>query len=97
MIDGHEFLPAASAGLAIFPDDGKDSEQLRRAADAAMYCAKNSGRNRLQTFGSQNETLDRVRMEEELRTALRRGRFVVRYQPKVNPNGRLAGLEALVR
>jgi diguanylate cyclase (GGDEF)-like protein len=96
-IAGHEIEASASIGIAIFPDDGMDAEKLLRAADAAMYCAKDLGRDRAQAFSGCNETLDRVRMEEELRIALREGYFIVHYQPKVGVERKLAGFEALVR
>jgi diguanylate cyclase (GGDEF)-like protein len=96
-VDGHEVGASASIGIAVFPDDGMDAEKLQRAADAAMYCAKEQGRDRAQAFSTRNETLDRVRMDEELRIALRDGYFVVYYQPKVGADRKLVGFEALVR
>jgi diguanylate cyclase (GGDEF)-like protein len=97
IVDGHEIGASASIGIAIFPDDGTEAEVLQRAADAAMYCAKDLGRDRAEAFATRNETLDQVRMDEELRVALREGHFVVHYQPKVGPDRKLAGFEALVR
>ena len=97
LTDGHEIGLSASVGIAVFPDDGTDTDTLQRAADAAMYCAKELGRDRAQTFASRNDTLDRARMEEALRIALREGYFVVHYQPKVGVDRKLAGFEALVR
>jgi diguanylate cyclase (GGDEF)-like protein len=97
VIEGHEIGASASIGIAVFPDDGRDIEKLQRAADAAMYCAKDLGRDRTQAFSTRNETLDRVRMDEELRVALREGYFIVHYQPKVGVDRKLAGFEALVR
>jgi EAL domain-containing protein (putative c-di-GMP-specific phosphodiesterase class I) len=84
-------------GIAIYPDDGTEPEQLQRAADSAMYCAKKLGRNRFQTFAAKNDTLDRARMDEQLRLALRHRWFVVHYQSKIRADGEFAGLEALVR
>jgi diguanylate cyclase (GGDEF)-like protein len=97
LIDGQQIDISASAGFAIFPEDGTDPEQLERAADAAMYHAKEMGRDRAEAFATRNESLDRVRMEEEIRLALRHGYFVVYYQPKVGSDRRVVGLEALVR
>jgi diguanylate cyclase (GGDEF)-like protein len=96
-VDGRTLVATASGGLALFPDDGADPEDLKREADAAMYCAKAAGRDRMQSFRMRNEKLDRVRMEQELRVALRQGWFSVHYQPKIGANGSLEGLEALVR
>jgi diguanylate cyclase (GGDEF)-like protein len=96
-IDGHEISSSASAGIAVFPDDANDAEKLQRAADAAVYSAKDSGRDRVQTFSTRNEVLNRARMDEKLREALREGHFIVHYQPKVSANRKPAGFEALVR
>jgi diguanylate cyclase (GGDEF)-like protein len=97
LIDGNLIEASASAGFAMFPEDGRDAEQLERAADAAMYHAKDLGRDRLEAFATRNETLDRVRMEQEVRLALRNGYFVVYYQPKVSADRKVVGFEALVR
>jgi diguanylate cyclase (GGDEF)-like protein len=97
VIDGHHLKASASVGIAIFPDDAKDSEQLERAADAAMYHAKDLGRDRAEAFATRNETLDRARMEREVRIGLRLGYFVVYYQPKVGVDRKVVGFEALVR
>ena len=97
VVDGHQIDASASVGIAIFPDDGIDAESLQRAADAAMYCAKDLGRDRAETFSTRNDTLDRARMDEALRMALREGYLVVHYQPKVGADRKLAGFEALVR
>lgn len=96
-VQGVTMAVSGSVGIAMFPDDGSDPDQLQRDADAAMYCAKNLGRNRIQAFGSRNETLDRVRMEQDLRQALKDGSFEVYYQPKVAADGHFGGLEALLR
>jgi diguanylate cyclase (GGDEF)-like protein len=96
-IEGHEIVASASIGIALFPEDGNDAETLQRAADAAMYYAKDLGRDRAESFSTRNETLDLTRMDEELRVALREGYFVVHYQPKVGVDRKLAGFEALVR
>lgn len=97
VLEGHQVETNASAGVALYPDDGRNAEQLERAADAAMYHAKDLGRNRVQAFATRNETLDRARMEEELRTGLSNGYFVVHYQPKVRADRKIVGFEALIR
>jgi diguanylate cyclase (GGDEF)-like protein len=97
VIDGHTLHVSASLGIALFPDDGVEPEELKREADAAMYCAKGMGRNRMQTFSSRNYSLDRARMDQEMRAALREDRFKVHYQPKVGSDGMFGGFEALLR
>ncbi|MDQ1474258.1 MAG: hypothetical protein QOJ99_5738 [Bryobacterales bacterium] len=96
-VDGRTVLATASGGLSLFPDDGVEPEDLKREADAAMYCAKEAGRDRMQSFSMRNEKLDRVRMQQELRVALREGWFSVHYQPKIGADGSLKGLEASAR
>ena len=96
-VEGHKVSISASAGIAFFPDDETEGENLQRDADAAMYCAKDQGRDRVQVFSSRNESLDRVRMEQELHVALRENRFSVHYQAKICANGEFGGFEALLR
>ncbi len=96
-VEGRTVVTTASIGIAIFPDDGTGAEDLKRGADAAMYCAKELGRNRLQVFSTRNDTLDNVRLDQELKRALRERLFTVHYQPKVNADGGFAGMEALLR
>jgi diguanylate cyclase (GGDEF)-like protein len=97
VINGNQIDTSASIGMAVYPEDGTDAEKLRRAATAAMCCARDLGRDRAETFSARHEILDRARMDEALREALRDGSFVVHYQPKVGVDRRLAGFEALVR
>jgi diguanylate cyclase (GGDEF)-like protein len=97
LIHGREVAASASIGISIYPQDGNSAEELLRHADAAMYSAKDCGRSNVQPFGSRSGELDRIRMNEELKLALANNRFVVYYQPKVEVDGTLAGLEALVR
>lgn len=97
IIDAHSIAGTASVGIAMFPGDGVEAEDLRREADAAMYCAKNLGGNRVLSFSARNRTLDSVRMSRELNFALRDRMFTVHYQPKVAADGHFGGLEALLR
>lgn len=97
VVDGFPIASRASAGIAIFPGDGKDSEQLQRAVSAATRHARNLGGDRAEAFATRNETLDRVRMDEEIRLGLSQGYFVIYYQPKVGSDRKVVGFEALVR
>lgn len=99
-IDGHEFFPTCSMGVAVYPADGDDVETLMTHADIAMYRAKESGRNNFQFYAaSMNaQTMERLHMEGELRHALARDEFVLHYQPQVDlRSGRVVGMEALLR
>jgi len=89
-----------SIGAAIYPEDGDTSEELIKNADAAMYQAKDDGRNTYQ-FYNQSMTVkafERISMEASFRNALKNTEFVVYYQPQINAETELlVGMEALVR
>jgi diguanylate cyclase (GGDEF)-like protein/PAS domain S-box-containing protein len=97
---GHEVFVTASVGIAAFPGDGSDAETLIGAADAAMYRAKQSGRNAYQFFTAEINQRSRARAQlgAELRRALEREEFALVYQPKFRLADRGAGgAEALLR
>ncbi len=99
-VDGHELFVTASAGAALFPRDGADGEALLSKADAAMYRAKALGRNRFQYWSeTMNERMgERLELLGQLRQAVERNELRLHYQPQVSlPDGRLCGVEALVR
>ncbi|HJV12090.1 MAG TPA: EAL domain-containing protein, partial [Burkholderiales bacterium] len=99
-IHGKEVFITASVGIAAFPADGADAETLIGAADAAMYRAKQSGRNAYQFFTAEINQRSRARaqMGVELRRALEREEFTLVYQPKYTlADRKLSGAEALLR
>ena len=99
-VHGKEVFVTASVGIAAFPSDGADAETLLRAADAAMYRAKQAGRNAYQFFTPEINQRSRVRaqMAVELRRALEREEFALVYQPKYQLVDRqVSGAEALLR
>jgi diguanylate cyclase (GGDEF)-like protein/PAS domain S-box-containing protein len=99
-LGGHEFFITASIGIALYPGDGEDTETLLRNADAAMYRAKEQGRNNFQLYSpAMNvKAAKRLAMEAQLRRAVERGELLLHYQPKVDlTGGRIAGMEALLR
>ena len=94
------FHISSSIGIAVYPDDGEDAETLVKNADAALYRAKEMGRNNYQLYTStitpQGSHL--LTIESRLHQALERGEFEVFYQPKVNINTwKIQGMEALLR
>ncbi len=99
-LDGVDIHTSASIGVAMFPADGKNVETLIANADAAMYCAKQRGRNNIQCYaaGMNSVTQDKVKLESDLHQALALGQFELHYQPKVDlTTGQIHGAEALVR
>ncbi len=85
-LSGHEFFVTASAGIALYPTDGDNAEALIKNADAAMYLAKERGRNNYQFYTAEMNVAAscRLDMENALRYALERGEFAVRYQPQID-------------
>ncbi len=99
VVDGHEVPTSVSIGYVVAGGDA-DPERLLSDADAAMYAAKERGRNRVEPFGADLHARVLIRLDEEraLRRALDDHQLVVHYQPIVSlPTGRILGVEALVR
>lgn len=99
-VDGQEFLVTASAGVAIYPSDGEDSETLVKNADTAMYKAKSQGKN--QYAISNKEMKDEMEINSELSNdiskALERNELIVYYQPQIDLlTNKITGVEALIR
>jgi diguanylate cyclase (GGDEF)-like protein/PAS domain S-box-containing protein len=95
-----QYQPMASAGIAVFPEDGATGDMLLRNADTAMYEAKTGGRNRSAAYTiGMRELNDRVfSIQTELAVGIDRQELRLFYQPKFNlKTGKLAGAEALVR
>ena len=89
-----------SVGVAIYPEDGKTPETLLKNADAAMYQAKDDGRNTYQfyTRAMTEKAFERIAMDTSFRKALESKEFMVYYQPQFDINtGKITGIEALVR
>jgi diguanylate cyclase (GGDEF)-like protein/PAS domain S-box-containing protein len=100
IVDGKPFGVTCSIGISIFPDHGMDAETLIADADAAMYKAKDRGRNNFQFFTSEMnaQAVERLTLETGLRVALDRGELSLAYQPQIDlGSGRITGVEALLR
>jgi diguanylate cyclase (GGDEF)-like protein len=99
-VDGHELLVTCSAGVSLYPQDGPDVETLLRNADAAMYRAKDRGRNNFQFYTAEmnQQVNERLKMENGLRRALERKELELYYQPRIDVRtGAAVGCEALLR
>jgi len=100
LIGNHRLHITLSIGISLYPDVGKDAEEVIRNADIAMYYAKKSGRNRYKVFtpDMNTRTVWRDAIEQGLHQALDQSKFVLHYQPKVNlETGAITGAEALLR
>ncbi|MBD2198519.1 MULTISPECIES: EAL domain-containing protein [Calothrix] len=99
-IKGHELYISASIGIAMFNDNSPDAETLIQHADAALYHAKDAGRNNYQFYtpSLSKRTPAFLTLEKSLRYALEREEFMLYYQPRVNIiTGEITGMEALLR
>ena len=98
-IEGHQLFISASLGISVYPVDALDGETLLAHADAAMYRAKDKGRDNFQWFAPEMNTIARERMELEgdLRQAMSLGQLDLHYQPQCGAGGELQAVEALMR
>jgi diguanylate cyclase (GGDEF)-like protein/PAS domain S-box-containing protein len=100
LVQGRRFSVSCSIGIAVFPEHGADNETLIKNADAAMYCAKESGRNAVRFFTEDMnlQVMERLTLEHNLRTALKKQELFLVYQPQMEiATGRVVGMEALLR
>lgn len=100
MLGGQEVFITASIGISLYPSDGTDADALLKAADIAMYHAKNQGKNNYQYYAQSMTaaTLERLHLENELHRAIDREEFLLYYQPKLDAKSRkVGGIEALIR
>ncbi len=99
-VQGHLLSASCSLGISVFPDHGSDAEALIKNADAAMYCAKENGRNNFQFFTQEmnNKAVERLTLESSLRLAIEREELFLVYQPQWDvTTGNITGAEALLR
>jgi diguanylate cyclase (GGDEF)-like protein len=96
----HTVKITVSIGVSVYPDDGHEAATLLQAADAALYQAKEHGRDRYEFFTAEMNAraVARQAVEASLRRALTRQELQLHYQPKVDfATGATTGVEALVR
>ena len=106
IISTHQFVMnddvitlTASIGVSIYPNDGDDPEEIVKNSEAAMYMAKDQGGNSFSLFDTRmySDMLQRIQFEKELQDAIDHFQFVALYQPKVDRNSKIMGMESLIR
>lgn len=99
-VQGRTLFITASIGISVYPIDGEDIDALVKHADIAMYQTKNNGRNGFSFFeqAMSDGAVERLRLEQDLRSAIERDELLLHYQPQLSLNGcHLRGVEALCR
>lgn len=97
---GHEIITTFSIGIAVYPESGDNVQDICKAADIAMYHAKEDGKNNYKFFEPEIQRLahERKRLEKDLRSSLQNEELTVHYQPQVEiSSGKIVRLQALVR
>ena len=100
ILAGYELYLSVSIGISFYPNDGKESHELIKNAEAAMYQAKAKGRNNYYCYAKEitSHAVERMQLESMLRRSIERNELVVYFQPQVDlATGALIGAEALVR
>ena len=100
LMEAVKFSLGCSIGVAMYPEDGRNIDDLIQCADTAMACVKDRGRGNFRFYQPQMnvDLLSRMKMDHAMRQALVQGMFRLHYQPQISlNNGGLLGAEALIR
>lgn len=100
IIDGHELYVSASIGIALYPQDGTNMENLIKHADVAMYHVKGQGKNGYQFYSNEMNVpyIENLSLDTGIHRALDNDEFNLVYQPQINlHSGEIVGVEALLR
>jgi len=99
-LEGHSLGISCSMGVAVYPDNGNNFDNLLRKADTAMYSAKEASRDAYRYFSEEMnaDLLERLEMQGSMRQSISNGDFFLHYQPQIEvESGRIIGAEALLR
>ncbi len=98
-LEGHELFVGASIGISVFPEHAQSVDELQRQADVAMYAVKQGGKNAFHFYtpNLSMHSLESLDLRSHLHRALESKQFELHYQPQFWRDGRLRGLEALLR
>ncbi len=99
IIDSNVFSISVSIGVCLYPSDGNSTETLIKNAEMSMYLAKTKSRNSYCLFDAKmnEEMMLKLQLEQELQVAIINNEFVPHFQPKVTQEGRIIGMESLIR
>jgi diguanylate cyclase (GGDEF)-like protein len=100
LLGQHQIRPRVSIGIAVYPRDGADEAELMKAADAAMYAAKQAGKQRYSFYSEDmaSQAITRLEREQMLRDAFELEQFILYYQPQISmQTGYMVAMEALIR
>jgi polar amino acid transport system substrate-binding protein len=100
LLSNSEVYITVSMGIVVYPTDGEDMLTLLKKADTAMYCAKEKGKNSYEFYLPEMniKVMEKLKLQNDLRRALKNNEFVVYYQPQVSMETcEIVGFEALVR
>ena len=100
VIENQELRITASIGISLYPDDGKDIEELIKNADTAMYKSKELGKNQYQLYRQEmnQNILEKISYENRLFNAIENKEFILLFQPQIDLNtNRIIGFESLIR
>lgn len=98
-LDGLQHRTSPSIGIALIDGEILSKEELLKRADMAMYKAKAEGRNTIRFYSPelQSAVAERAELEADLRRAIDQKEFYLNYQPQINADGQMTGVEALLR
>ncbi len=98
-LEGHDYHFTPSIGIALFPEQDDDENDILKHADTAMYKAKSQGGNQIRFYMPEMQIAadERLTLEKDLRQAIANKEFELLYQPQMNNTGRIIGTEALIR